>query len=220
MLAIAFFSANSLLVVLCIGIIQIWAVVVYGPHDAAITHLLQTAPLKIFLPVYLLQLVTSITLYFWVRSTEDALRRADQAEEIVAFEQREKERRQQELEQKRLLDAGIQQILQTHIAVANGNLKVRAPLTQDHILWQVAAALNNLIARLQHLSSVEREFRQQQMKEDERATGHHPNYGQERITDHRHPNYGQERITDHRHPKYEQGKAPHIKSDSATRKQV
>jgi len=78
------------------------------------------------------------------------------------------------LEQKRQLDAGIQQILQTHVAVANGDLKVRAPLTQDHVLWQVAAALNNLIARLQSLSDTERELRRQIRKESERASDHHP----------------------------------------------
>ncbi len=233
MLALAFFSANAILVVFCISAIQVWAVVVYGPHDATITNLLHTTPLKIFLPVYLLQTITSITLYFWGRSAEDALKRADRVEEIVAYEQREKERQRQEVEQKRRLDAGIQQILQTHIAVANGDLNVRAPLTQDHALWQVAASLNTLIARLQSLSQVERELRLHQKKEEERATGQHPavkpterelrlqqKKEDKYITGHQ-PAYGQERTTDHRHPRYDPNQATNLKSDTAPhRKQV
>jgi hypothetical protein len=227
MLALAFFSANSILVVFFINVIQIWAIVVYGPHDATIAHLLQTAPLKIFLPLYLLQAITSITLYCWGRSAEDALKRADRAEEIVMYEQHEKEQHEQELEQKRQLDAGIQQILQTHIAVANGDLKVRAPLTQDHALWQVAVSLNTLIARLQRLSQNERELKLQQQKQgDARATGHHPTVSpserelrlQQKKADKRttgpHPAYRQERITDHRHPKYDPNQATNLKSNT------
>ena len=228
MLALAFFSANSVLVVFFLSAIQVWAVVIYGSHDATIAHLLQTAPLKIFLPIYLLQAITSITLYFWGRSAEDALKRADRAEEIVTYEQREKEQHEQELEQKRQLDAGIQQILQTHIAVANGDLNVRAPLTQDHALWQVAVSLNTLITRLQRLSQTERELRlQQQKQEDARGTGHHPavspserelrlqqNKEDKRTTGHQ-PAYGQERTTDHRHPKYDPNQATNFKSDTA-----
>jgi hypothetical protein len=173
MLVLAFFSANSLLPIVCINIIQAWAVVTYGPHDGAITHLLQTSPLQIFGHGYVLQLVTAATLYLWARSTELALKRADRAEEIAAFEKRENERQQRELERKHKLDVGVQQLLQTMVAAANGDLKVRAPLSKDHILWQVAVALNNLIARLQSLSYIENELQQQKPEESERATGHH-----------------------------------------------
>lgn len=54
--------------------------------------------------------------------------------------------------QKEELESGIQLILETHVHVANGDFATRAPLTQDHLLWQVAYPLNNLLARLQRLS--------------------------------------------------------------------
>lgn len=172
LLVIAFFSANSLAVIVGLSFLQVLVVLVYGPHDAAITHLLHTAPMEIFFHIYLLQLLTAIVLYLWARSTENALIRADRAEEIIAFERRERAQQDLELEQKRQLDAGIQEILQTHIAVANGDLNVRAPLHQDHVLWQVAASLNNLISRLQSLSFSEREHQQHIQKEDERKNNH------------------------------------------------
>jgi len=61
-------------------------------------------------------------------------------------------------QQKQELESGIEQILQTHVQVANGDFSTRAPLTQDHLLWQVAHSLNNLLARLQRLNQTEAEL--------------------------------------------------------------
>ena len=73
-------------------------------------------------------------------------------------------------EQKRELESGIQEILQTHVQTANGDFNVRAPLAQDHVLWQVAYSLNNLIARLHRLSLVEFDL-QQTKREAARVVG-------------------------------------------------
>lgn len=177
LLALAFFSANSLLLVFSLNALQVWFVMTYARHDAAIGHLLHTAPGDIYVHIYIFQFITAIALYVWARNAEKALRRADRAEEILVLERREHARRESELEQKHQLDVGIQQILQTHIAVANGDLNVRAPLQPDHALWQLAAALNNLIARLQSLSQSEHELRLQIRKDDERATNKYPAAG-------------------------------------------
>jgi len=61
-------------------------------------------------------------------------------------------------QQKYELESGIQLILQTHVQVANGDFSTRAPLTQDHLLWQVGYSLNNLLGRLQRLSQAESEL--------------------------------------------------------------
>jgi hypothetical protein len=57
--------------------------------------------------------------------------------------------------QKQELEIGIQLILETHIQVANGDFATRAPLAQDHLLWQISYSLNNLLARLQRLNQAE-----------------------------------------------------------------
>jgi hypothetical protein len=86
------------------------------------------------------------------RSVEGAIRRADRAEEIAAMEHAI-------VEQKRQLDYGVQQILETHVRVANGDFSARAPLNQDNILWQIAASLNNLLSRLQKSGQAEYQLR-------------------------------------------------------------
>lgn len=166
-LVLSFFSANMLFLVFGITALQAWILITYAPHDQMIAQILQTDPFQIFSHIYALQLLTVVVLYLWARSTELAIKRADRAEEIAAFERRGRERREQELERKRQLDEGIQQILQTHVAVANGDFSARAPLSQDHVLWQLARALNNLIARIQRLSEDEQKFKQRAWKESE-----------------------------------------------------
>jgi hypothetical protein len=99
-----------------------------------------------------LYLITSIVAYLWVRSTLGALRRADRAEEIASLEHTL-------ADQKRQLDIGIQQILQTHVRAANGDYTARAPLGQDNILWQIASSLNNLLSRLQRSGQAEHQLR-------------------------------------------------------------
>jgi len=172
-LVLSFFPANVLFLVFCINALQAWLLITYAHHDQVLAHILQTDPFQIFSHIYALQLITAIALYLWAHSTELAIKRADRAEVIAAFERHEKERRERELEQKRQLDAGIQQILQTHIAVANGDFTARAPLSQDDILWQVARALNNLIARIQRLSYDKQKFKYQAWKESESLPNEH-----------------------------------------------
>ena len=89
-----------------------------------------------------LYLIISIVSYLWVRGTAAEARRADRAEEIATLEHTL-------ADQKRQLDIGIQQILQTHVRAANGDYSARAPLGQDNLLWQIASSLNNLLSRLQ-----------------------------------------------------------------------
>jgi hypothetical protein len=86
------------------------------------------------------------------QSVDRAIRRADRAEEIAAMEHAI-------VEQKQQLDYGIKLILDTHVRAANGDFNARAPLNQENVLWQIAASLNNLLARLQRAGSAEHQLR-------------------------------------------------------------
>jgi hypothetical protein len=66
--------------------------------------------------------------------------------------------------QKRELEQGIEQILQTHVQIANGDFSARAPLAEDHVLWQIGYSLNNLLARLNVLSRAESELRKTKLE--------------------------------------------------------
>ncbi|HEU5377098.1 MAG TPA: hypothetical protein VFV38_16835 [Ktedonobacteraceae bacterium] len=86
------------------------------------------------------------------RSVDLAIIRADRAEEIARLEHAYAEQSMQ-------LEQGIRQIQETHIKVANGDFNARAPLGQEHILWQIANALNNLIQRMQRSAQAEHTLR-------------------------------------------------------------
>jgi hypothetical protein len=85
------------------------------------------------------------------RSVDGALRRADRAEEMAALEH-------SIAEQKRLLDIGIAQILQTHVRAANGDFSARASVRQENQLWQISSSLNNLLARMQRTAQAEHQL--------------------------------------------------------------
>ena len=89
-----------------------------------------------------LQALLAIIAYLWVRGVDQQVRRADRAEEMAALEHAYAEQRRQ-------LEIGVQQILATHVRIANGDYTARAPLSQENVLWQIAASLNNLLVRLQ-----------------------------------------------------------------------
>ncbi len=92
-----------------------------------------------------LHVISALMAYVWTRSAARALRRADRAEDVARLESIQ-------AEQSRLLEAGIQQILATHLRFASGDLSARAPAQPDNMLWQVSVALNNLLSRYQRLS--------------------------------------------------------------------
>jgi hypothetical protein len=105
---------------------------------------------------------------------EGAIHRADRAEEIAALEH-------QIAAQKQQLEYGMQQILQTHVRAANGDLSARAPLAQDNMLWQIAQSLNNLLTRLQRsggadftLQRTEEELRRLAAAIDDANAGRQP----------------------------------------------
>jgi hypothetical protein len=95
-------------------------------------------------PIALL-IIVAVVAYLWVRGTGDQIIRADRAEEMAALEHAYALQRQQ-------LEIGVQQILATHVRIANGDYNARAPLSQDNALWQIASSLNNLVSRFRTIA--------------------------------------------------------------------
>jgi hypothetical protein len=110
-----------------------------SPIIAALTLLL--------LPIALMVILALIS-FLWVRGMEQAVQRAERAEDLATLQLTI-------AEQKRELDIGVQQILATHVRAANGDFTARAPLNQENVLWQIAASLNNLLGRLQRAGQAE-----------------------------------------------------------------
>jgi hypothetical protein len=147
-----FFAAGA-------GIAAVVLLLELKPRDPWLTQMVAQLGIYHFMvrPV-MLMLIVAIASWLGARSVEQAIRRADRAEEVAAMEH-------QMAEQKRQLDRGIQNLLETHVRVANGDFSARAATTQDNVLWQIAVSLNNLLSRLgkyatveQHLARTEREI--------------------------------------------------------------
>ena len=150
---------GSIFLVLVGNMLFIWVDLTYQPHTGELEHILTMSDFgyTVILRPIMLHVVVAIVAFFWVRRALQATQRAQRAEVIAELEHAIAEQGQVIAEQKRQLDVGVQQLLQTHVQAANGNLSVRAPLTQDNVLWQVAISLNTLLARLQRSSLAARE---------------------------------------------------------------
>jgi hypothetical protein len=128
-----------------------------GLATPALQHYLQTSQFYAALarPVAL-QIIAGAVIFLWVRSTSQAIARADRAEMVAKLEH-------DLAEQKKQLEEGIKQILQTHAEVANGNFDARTPMTRDDSLWPLANALNTLLTRFQRSYKAEKEIQHLQM---------------------------------------------------------
>jgi hypothetical protein len=87
-----------------------------------------------------LQLIVAVVSFLWVRSAQTALRRADQAEEIAAWEARDRERTF-------ALEEGVRYLQQTLAEWASGDVRSRIPPMPVAILEQVRTDLNAFIER-------------------------------------------------------------------------
>ncbi len=168
--AVSLLVPESVFLVALVNCVFFVGMLTFGPITPELAHLLKSDSSRLVSQPITLQIIVAIVTYVWVRSATQAIVRADRAEEIAALEQRELERQEHEIEQKRQLDLGIQKILETHVEIAKGNFKARAPLAQDNLLWRIAYSLNNLLARLQRYSQLESEH-QRLKAEYERLLG-------------------------------------------------
>lgn len=152
LLVASLLPGRSIFFVAFINSAFVWADLTFKnlqPRTPALDHYLNS-PLfytALVRPV-VVQLLVAVVVYIWVRSTMRAIERADKAEMLARLEHAI-------AEQKNQLELGIQDILQVHTAVSNGDLDARVPLTQDHMLWPLANALNILLTRFQRAIKAE-----------------------------------------------------------------
>jgi hypothetical protein len=151
LLCVSLLNPRSVFVMMFFNIAVITASLLWQPHTAMLAYDLKTQLIPMLVRPIGVQLLVAFVSYLWVKGTIKAIARADRAEKIAQLEH-------ELAEQKQKLEEGIQQILQTHVAIANGNLDARAPFTQDNVLWQIARALNTLLVRLQRAFQAEKQL--------------------------------------------------------------
>ncbi len=136
------------------GILQILLIVMIfflRPHDASMSELIQIAgnAYVALMPTLVLHLVGTTLAWLHAWSVDRALIRASQAEELAQARAELSQQASLIANQKQRLEEGIMSILETHRQVAGGNLAARAPVQEDHELWQIGHSLNFLLMRLQ-----------------------------------------------------------------------
>jgi hypothetical protein len=148
LVAVAFFPAWSLFIVTASNIAIIVGTLLLAPKAPDLVAFLHYDAYDVIIRPVILQLFAAFVVYVWVHSAYQAILRADRAEEVADLERREIERQEQEIEQKKQLDYGIDQIMASLNRVANGETNVKVPLDQNNVLWRVGYSINNLLARI------------------------------------------------------------------------
>lgn len=163
LLAVSLLPAGTVFVVGGINSLFIWGVLTYQHRAPDLAYLFAHSGYSLIIRPIVLQIIVAVVAYLWVRSAMQAIVRADRAEVIASLQHAIAQQEHTVAQQKRQLDLSIQQIVDTHVRVANGDMDARVPLNNDNVLWQVAGSLNNLLARLQRLRQDAYEL--QQLKE-------------------------------------------------------
>jgi hypothetical protein len=108
----------------------------------------------------LTQLLCALICFIVITSLQESMVRADKAEEVTRLQQVMAEQARQELQTKRQLEIGIQEIISALTRFANGDQQARIQLDQGHQLWTVAGSINNVIGRFVRLREQERPMEQ------------------------------------------------------------
>lgn len=156
-IAVSLLPITSIFYISCYHSVFMLADILLQPHTPDLQVLIAQTTYSFMVRPLTIQIVVALVTYLWVRNTMKALERANKAELVARLEHTIALQRQD-------LDEGIQQILYTLVQAANGNLEVRAPLAQQHVLWQIGVGLNTLLARLQRANQGERELARVKME--------------------------------------------------------
>jgi len=125
------------------------------PHGADLVALIRVwhGPAIAFARPLIIQVGGCLLSFIEVRSTDQAIIRADRAQFITQLQELS-------LRQKEELDNGIREILNILTRAANGDFTAVNSLPQENSLWQIAVALNTLFTRLQRSRQAEAFLRQ------------------------------------------------------------
>ncbi len=160
--SIYFFPPAFVFLVALANCVVMYCLVAFGPHEVAVGHLLKVDPYNIFFRPFALQFIVAIGTFLWAQSALKALKRADRAEEITRLQKALSEQDRTIIEEKQRLDESIQQIIDVHMRVANGDFNARVPVNQHNVLWSIAGNLNNLLKRVQHWRQEAHEYQRAQ----------------------------------------------------------
>ena len=137
------------IVFLIAGINSLFIIIVLHSNlpNPDLAHIVATNVGSILPPPITLQIAIAWFTFVLLRSTNQAIRRADKAEELATLSQKNLELQQRELERTHQIEQGIEYMLAAMVRFTNGDVQARAPKSQDNVLWKIGRSLNILLAR-------------------------------------------------------------------------
>ncbi len=133
------------------------------PHSPDLATALKTSAFGLVsLPIFI-QIILAIIAFFWVRGANQAIARADRAEQIALLEHEVSQSRQELAEQNERLEVAVRAIARALMQANQNDRYPRIP-TEGNVLWEIAGPVNNMIARFHRLRTTEAEH-QQYLKE-------------------------------------------------------
>jgi hypothetical protein len=140
------------------------------PHNVNITqdaHLYSSATVQtvsfLVRPIAI-QLVLGVVAYLWLRGAEEAIRRADRAEELAILEQREVTWARWEAERTVAIEEGVRYLHQTLQEWTRGDVQHTLPRMPGVVLEQLGGELHAFVER--YSTALRAEFQLQRMQEE------------------------------------------------------
>ena len=158
--SVLLFPAWGILVMAAINMTVTCLMLLFLPKTPEFQAYLQAHAGPMFGVPLSIQLLCALICFIMITSLQESLTRADKAEEVTKLQQVMAEQARQELQTKRQLEVGMQEIMSGLTRLANGDNHARIQLEQGHLLWSVASSINNMIGRFVRLREQERPMEQ------------------------------------------------------------
>jgi len=158
LVALALLPPASVFILAFINASVIGLLFYFMPHSADLAQIMQFDGYEVITrPLYLLIFVVGV-IYPVMRSVLRAIALGDRAKEIAKVQHDQAEREARIASEKKLLDQGIAQMVESLTQAANGNLQFRASLPDAPSLRPIAGSLNTLLARIRRSSQSDYEL--------------------------------------------------------------
>lgn len=149
LVAAALLPAPAIFGVAIVNIAVSLAFLYDAPHTPAFSEMLASGASSITFRI--VETHFFVTLVVWIMATWTliAVKQANRAAELARLEHDLHTEAAEKLRQKGQLERGMHEIIRVHAQVANGRADARVHLSGEHVLWQIAVPLNNLLGRYQ-----------------------------------------------------------------------
>lgn len=159
LLAVSVIPAWSIFVLAICNSLFIGLDLIYQPHLPGLTQDLAAQFLPMLVRPVGLEIMIAGVAYLWVRSANNAVRRADKAEMIAKLEHTIAEERASAEQARKELEESIELLVKLHTEAMNKQTIAKIPYPQEaKMLWPLIGVLNSLWVRLQHTNQAEYEL--------------------------------------------------------------